>query len=525
MPIVVVRYNAVSMDQRQQALAKIADRCRWDLFYLTKYILDYELMDEHVHGDLCKYAESLYPAHPPTWKGPEERQGSDMEDQFHYGNTNLLLMMPRGTFKSSAITIGYSLQVILHNPNIRVLVDSETFTKAKAFLREIKGHLEGNEKYREVFKSIHGVYPNEGKKKDLLWTDSQLVLSCRSKPLKEPTFSCGGVDVTKNGMHYDLIIADDLHSEKNVTNKDQIDQVIDHWKLSYSLLDPGKPMIVIGTRWDYNDLYQHILDNERESFNILIRKAIYPDGTLLFPERLSKKFLDEQRRKQGSRIFSAQYLNEPVDDDSATFKRRDIVKVDPDVIDGRPINWYLSIDPSYAGEYSDYAALVVAGMDYQRDLYVRHITRQKMTYSQIIDEAFRLYSLFFPKMVLLETIGAQKSIMYELNNQMRRRSAWLPLHEIRGTRNSKEERIRGLAPFYEFGHIFHVKSCPQLDELEYELIHFPRGKHDDVVDALATVLEYAAPPSPKARNLRDSDEKHGRRIGSMYKPRNPITGV
>jgi hypothetical protein len=64
--------------------------------------------------------------------------------------------------------------------------------------------------------------------------------------------------VTKNGMHYDLIIMDDLHSELNTANKEQIEKVVQHYKLAFSLLDPGQPLIVIGTRWDYNDVYQYI---------------------------------------------------------------------------------------------------------------------------------------------------------------------------------------------------------------------------------------------------------------------------
>lgn len=505
-----------------QALQQIALRCKWDLFFLAKYILGYELMEESVHGELCKYVESLYPAHPDTWEPPAETSGQGLEDQFKHGNTNLLLLMPRGTFKSSVVTIGYALQLVLHDPNIRILIDSETYAKSKAFLMEIKGHLEGNQEYRAVFKAIHGVFPDEGKKKDMLWTDSQINLACRNRARKEPTISCAGVDVTKNGMHYDIILCDDLHSEQNVTNKDQIDKVIDHWKLAYSLLDPGKPMIIIGTRWDYNDLYQHILDNERDTFNILIRRAINHDGSLFFPTRLTQSFLDDVRKKQGSRIFSAQYLNEPVDDESATFKRSNIVRREWDMVKDRPINWYLSVDPSYGGEYSDYAALVIAGMDYQKDLYVRHVLRRKMTYAEIIQEMFNLYTIYKPKYVILETIATQKSIMYELNNEMKRRSAWMPLKEISSRQKSKEERIRGLAPFYEFGHIFHIKECAQLDELEYELIHFPRGKHDDVIDALATILEYAQQPTANKKQMLDDENEYKPKA---YIPRSSITGV
>jgi len=506
------------MDPRQQALVKIALKCKWDLFYLDKYVLHYDDMEPEVHEDLCHYVESLYLGHPDDYIPPEDKSGQGLEDQFKEGNKNLLLLMPRGTFKSSVVTIGFCLQYILHDPNIRILIDSETFSKSKAFLSEIKGHLEGNPQYREVFKTIHGMYPDQGKKKDMLWTDSQLNIASRSKQRKEPTFSCAGVDVTKAGMHYDLIISDDLHSETNVTNFEQIQKVIDHWKLNYSLLDPGKPMIVIGTRWDYNDLYQHILDEHREEYNILIRRAIKADGTAFFPQRLSLEELAKIKNKQGSAHFSKQYMNEPIDDETATFKRKDMIrKTWEDIGEGHPINWYLSIDPSYEGEYSDYAALVVAGMDYKQEMYVRHVTRQKMTYAGIIDEAFKLYTEFLPKAVLLETVGTQKSIMYELNNQMNLRSAWLPLKEITHRAKSKEERIRGLAPFYEFGRIFHLKDCKQLDELEYELIHFPKGKHDDVIDALASILEFAKPPTPSNSQLRDKKR-------SSYKPLNPLMG-
>lgn len=503
-----------------QALLKIALKAKWDLFYLAKYILSYDLMEPEVHEDLCRYVESLYPGHPDDWQSPEDKSGAGLEDQFKEGNTNLLLLMPRGTFKSSVVTVGFALQAILHDPNTRILIDSETFSKAKAFLAEIKGHMEGNDQYRMVFKAIHGVYP-DARKKDLLWTDSQVNIACRTRPRKEPTFSCAGIDVTKNGMHYDLIIFDDLHSENNVTNKDQIDKVKDHWRLSYSLLDPGKPMIVIGTRWHFDDLYQLILDDHREEFNILIRRAILTDGTAFFPTRLPLEELEKIKRKQGAAHFSKQYMNEPIDDETATFKRKDMQRRDWTLVQDRPVNWYLAVDPSYAGTYSDYAALVVAGMDYQRELYVRHITRLKMTYSEIINEIFRLNTLYQPIQIILETIGAQKSIMYELTNQMKLRRMWLPITEVASRTKSKEERIRALAPFYEYHRIYHIKPCNQLDDLEYELLHFPSGKHDDVIDALATVLEFASPPSAKARQVKERDDVRS----SYFKPRSPITGV
>jgi len=513
------------MDYRQQALQTIAQKCRWDLFYLAKYILHYDLLEEEVHGDVCRYAEALYTAHPPEWIPPEETTGSGLDDEFHNGNTNLLLLLPRGTFKTSLITIAFGIQMTLNDPNIRILLDSETYFKSKAFLAEIKGHYESNEELREVFRTIHGIYPNEGRKKELLWSDSQINLSCRTRHRKEPTFSCAGIDVTKNGMHYDLAICDDLHSEQNVTNTEQITKVKDHWRLIYSLLDPGKPLIVIGTRWHFDDLYQLILDEQRNKFNILVRKAIKDDGNLFFPNRLTRAFLDDVREKQGSAHFSKQYQNEPIDDETATFKHKDFRYKKWEEVKDIPINWYLTIDPSYAGQYSDYAAFVLCGMDYQRNLYIRHITRQKMTYSEIINETFKLFGNYLPRQIIIETVGAQKSIMYEFTNEQKRRGTWLPIQEVKQRTISKDERIRALAPFYEYGHVYHIRECPQLDEFELELLKFPSGKHDDVIDALATVLDFASPPNPKARQYKDDDEDPRSRRRSLYKPRSSITGV
>lgn len=510
----------------KEAIHKIALRCRYDLYFLCKYVLGYEAMEESVHQDLCHYVETLLPTHDADYMMPPKLVGEGMNDSFDPGNNNMLILMPRGTFKSSVVTIGFTLQFILNEPNCRILIDSETSQKAKAFLAEIKGHLEKNDSYRDVFHAIHGVFPDgvsTKRNKDLLWTNAEVVLACRTRPLKEPSIMVSGIDKSINGMHFDLLICDDLHSEKNVTNKEQIQQVIDHWKLSYSLLDPGKAMIVIGTRWDYNDLYQEILDKHRDDYNVIIRRAIKDDGTAFFPERLPLEALEKIKQKQGAAHFSNQYMNEPISEEDATFKRNDILYTDWKLVKDMPINWYLLVDPSFEGPYSDYAGLIVVGMDYQRQLYVRHVHRAKMNYADIINQIFDLNTTYRPKIIALKIVGGAKSLMYEFNNEMKLRGTWLPVRELRDNKNSKEDRIKALAPTYNFHRAFHIKGAPQLDDLEYEMLHFPKGKHDDILDAYASVLEIATPPNPSSAYIEDEDGKKVRR--SSYKPRSYITNV
>lgn len=511
-------------------LEAVAQRARRDLFFLCKYILasNPDLITERTHRDLCEITRPLLPNYEKE-KEPVhvlliERKGQDknLSDQFNPDRNKLLILMPRGTFKSSIVTIGFTLQYFLNDPDARILIDSETYSKSKNFLAEIKGVLEGNVKYREIFKQIHRCYPDDTKKNpSVRWTDAAVDLACRTKITKEPSLSCSGIDRSINGMHFDLIIEDDLHSEKNVTNKEQIQQVIDHRKLANSLLDPGMPRITIGTRWDYQDAYEHIMSHQRNSYNIIVRKAIEDDGTLLFPERLNLEFLEEQKHDQGTYIWSCQYQNSPVDDETATFKQSYMKRVDEDLVKDRPINWFMAVDPSYEGVYSDYAAFVLVGMDYEQELYVRQIYRAKMNYADIINLMFDWYIKYKPRRIALETIATQKNIMYMLNNEQKRRGMWLPVAEIKTRSRSKEERIRALAPYYEFGRVYHLDNANQLDDLEYELIHFPKGSHDDMIDALATILDIAYAPNGHKLGWDQVEKKHR----TLDKPRSPITGI
>ena len=65
----------------------------------------------------------------------------------------------------------------------------------------------------------------------------------------------------------------------------------------------------------------------------------------------------------------------------------------------------------------------------------------------------------------------------------------IPVRHSRG----KEDRIRGLEPFYRNGLIFHPPGGA--DALEDQLKRFPSGKHDDMIDALATAVYLAQKPN------------------------------
>lgn len=548
---------------KEIAYRQIAERCKVDLFFLNKHVLGCNIADEFVHGFLCRatrpllywkdknYANKF--EFPSDW-GRTEEEGlpndeqkkefyaklekfipgmvdeltgkKELDREFNSNLHQLLAMVPRGTLKTTQITIGFILQWFLVYPESRVLIDSETSTNSCGFLGEIKGHFEGNESYREIFKAVHGMYPDsKSKDKSTRWTNSAIDLACRTKARKEASIDTGGVDTTKNSRHYDLIIFDDLHSEINTQTPEQIEKVKTHFKLAFSLLDPNCPVIVIGTRWDYNDLYQFILDELSAEFNVIAMKATSDDDQLLYPTKLDREFLSKKRNLQGTYIYSCQYNNEPVDADTAKFKREYFQYRTLAEVDGMPINWYLTVDPGGDGKTSDFAGFVLSGMDYQSNLYVRYIRKAKMTEGQIVKATIEIFRRFPEiKRIRVETLaGAGKSIIMAYKTLMKELGIWLPIQYIEHRVTAKNTRIEALAPKYEFGHVFHIRECPQIKELEDELLRFPKAKNDDVSDAFATVLEIATPPM-KSQMQHKTDIEHKKRLKKLNAPRSAMIG-
>ena len=457
-------------------------------FYLfDKEVLDYGLsglFEEKPHGELCDFIQN------------------NVDDRFK------LILMPRGSFKSSVVTIGYTLWRIVQNPNLRILIDSETYDKSKAFLSAIKQHMESNEKFRDIFGKLDNVKGGD------TWARTAITVP-RESNAKEPTIDVAGIGNTRVGMHYDIIICDDLHSEKNITSKEMIEGVIDHYKLLFSLLEPDGEMIVIGTRWDYSDLYNYIIDNELDRFKVFLRRAIDENGELLMPNRLTKEFLDNIKKTQGTYHFSCQYQNEPVSDETAVFKKEDFKHYKPDDLD-IPLNVFMSVDPAISIEKTaDYSAIVVGGFDNAGNIYILDIFRERVESKDLINQIFTMAETWRPRMVGIEETAFQKVMIYNLNDEMRARGLYLPVSGLkRDTSESKEMRIRALQPKYQSHNIYHPNKHAYLFDLEFELLRFPRGKTDDIIDAEADLLQIAYP-----KKNRKSKKYH------KLPPRSKITGV
>lgn len=411
-----------------------------------------------------------------------------------------LILVPRATFKSTFFTVGLSLQKIAKNRNERILISNATGSNAERFLGEIKEHLRSNEVYTQLYGEMYD--------KSLRWNENEIVVTGRSLGIKEATVTAMGVGGNLVSQHYSTIIADDLVNNENSMTKLQADKVIEWWKQSFSLLDRDGEMIIIGTRWSYYELYSYILKHLTNEVDYYIKGAYNPDGSLYFPEELSVEKLKELKKLHGSYIFSAFYLNNPVDSDSSIIKHSHLKHFNYDNGMRGRMAIFSMVDPAVSQAVkADYSCIITAGITPNNDWYILDIRRGKWTVGELMNEMFDVNREWKPVNMSLEVIGQAQGLVESVHNEEDARNEFLPIIEIKTRNNvSKQQRIRSiLQPRFERGKIFIREDLEHREELEDELLTFPKSRHDDIIDPLTDLEDIGFPPD--IRDTRDSQPK------------------
>lgn len=432
--------------------------------------------------------------------------------------------LARGHLKSSIVTKGWTIQQVLRNPNVRILLANAVWDNSRKFLRSIQKYVGSGsliEMYFGRFVSDH-------------WNQDECTVTQRGVILDAPTWATTGIEKEQTSQHYDIIIADDLVARENCMTPEQRERVHIYYKDLMDLLEPDGTLIVIGTRWHQDDLYAQIIEENEEAektqkkkpWDLFIRTAYNPDGSVTFPEKFSLDYLDQLRASKGPYEFSAQYLNNPIDESAADFKKAWIRKYEPGT--PHPHSLYLTVDPAIAlSADADPSAGIVAGQFGDRRIRVVDYFHKRLNPSGLVDAIFDMVEKWKLLRIGVETFAFQKTIKYQLQEEQRRRNRFFSIDELGSRRGgkepmlTKEARIRRLQPYFEQG-LFEIRS--DMKELEMELLAFPRGRYDDLIDALSYQLDYLIPSQDRVKtsqvvpgSFRDIVRKSwNAQPGSMY---------
>jgi len=185
----------------------------------------------------------------------------------------LLVNVPPEHAKSTTMTVNYAVYKIAMNPNIRIVVISQTQTRAKEFLYSIKQRLT-----EEPWLKMQQVYGPPGGYKETAdqWSSDRIYLE-RASGEKDPTVQALGIGQQIYGTRADLIIMDDIVS---TTNAHEWEKQL-NWlqKMVVTRVGSTGTLLIAGTRVSSIDLYKEIRNPDhwtggRSPFTYLAMPAV-----------------------------------------------------------------------------------------------------------------------------------------------------------------------------------------------------------------------------------------------------------
>ena len=494
---------------------------RKNTFFLGRRILGYDF-DERPHRGICNFLDTA---------------------QIH---KELLLLDPRGCFKTSIASQAYPTRRIIENPNIRILLDSVALNNSQDNLKVIRRHFEGNPKLKELYGDFHSG--------DETWNDTEFVVSQRTNDrLKEPTVRASGIDKVQIGPHYDLIICDDIHNRDNHRTVEQVQKVKEHLRLVFGLLDPGGEFIIAGHRWSYTDAYSMVMgdtDKPEElefaklfSGKTYIHGAINKDGSLYFPRVHTREHLERQRTALGIEMYNAMLMNEPVMAGAGQKFEQRYFKRYKEPLQARrdekapwepKMHWYLTVDPGGRRKGNDNWVIFEAGMDASHNKYFSRYIKKIFKVSAAAEQIYAWWRAMQKEgkpyqKIGFETAGQQGHILESIKEYLwEKYHVALPFVELAHSEDSKSARIEAMGPQYEMGKIYHSAQMGESFGLEDQEMKFPKGE-DDVADAAAMVDEIARAPKipvvvPQPKNLDEMIAREIENRGAVVRRVHPILG-
>lgn len=443
-----------------------------DLFVFAKGVLGFDWLTPHIHLPLCRLLEN------------------------YRKNKRLMIVLPRGWLKTTLCSQAYPLWRGIRDSNVRVMLVQNTFTNACSKLDVIAGMVDKNPLFRTLFPEV---LPEARSR----WKSESRCLR-RTRNLDASTFEAAGTRTQVTSRHYNVIIEDDtvapdlddLGQENLCPTKVEVDQAIGWHRIVPPLLvNPSQDQIlVVGTRWFEKDLISWIKAND-PTFVVYERSCredkdgkSSESGEVTYPERFDAPALESLRNTMGPYLFSCLYLNKPIRSKDMIFQPEWIRYYETP-----PLNLICTTTVDPAGDpedtkgEADWNVVLTVGKDLETGLiYVLEYTRKRCSPGELLTDLFRHVRTYHPVKVGLETTQYQKSLKYWIRERQRKESTHFLVESLTHTRKSKNARIMGLQPLLANGAL---RFRPHMKALINELIAFPYGEQDDVLDALASQLE------------------------------------
>lgn len=472
-----------------------------------------------VHHDICRRLEQFV-------KDVEARK-----------SPRLLLCMPPRSGKSELTSRNFPAWALGHHPEWEIIAASHTQSLALSFSRHLR------DKIRDP--AYEAVFPD-------------CVLDPQSQSVENWMTTAGGgymaagvgTGITGRGAH--VLIIDDPVKDMEAADSQLIRDNTWEWYTStaYTRIAPGGGVLGIMTLWNdddwggrtitysengegdkfeivrypaINEGYDEYQENETYSIvkkypadpvpvnATLIRKA----DSALHPDRYDAEMLLKIKRNLYAsgqqRVWSALYQQNPAPEEGAYFTK-DLFRYYSTPPRRRGNFVYQAWDFAIAeGQENDYTVGATILQDERDALHVLDVKRFKSADSIYIVDVILDYAAEFDADLLgFEDGQIWKTMQAQFDKRCDERRMY-PTYEILKPLTDKKARANPLKGRMQAGKVYFPDKAPWLHDVYTELLRFPAGKHDDVVDALAwavrLTLTRSAPKLPEPAKIKSWKDK------------------
>lgn len=403
-------------------------------------------------------------------------------------------------FRESAktsIAKAYLLWSILFKKHYYIIVDSYEKSNSETILFDIIVQLQTNKKILHDFGQVYNVRKEGGEFKET--TQKRISNFVTNNGIRVEAASTQ--ESLRGRLHKSnrigLILADDFENNKTKDSEKVTAKVIEHFQEALAGMDANGAVIYLGNyitdkgsvQWMMN---RAATDSKIKIFNIPLLDKGERDGSILWSSKYcfskeeaaltGKVSIDELEQKLGPTTFQIEMLNNPHASDTNFFRKEWFQYRDMEYIKSFCRKCYITIDTA-TGTGKDFNGITINYIDQTQNWNIMSF-RNKHNAAELVDNLFGLYATYHPVQIGIEKTTYTQGFMNFLQLEMRKRQMFLPLVELKHGGKRKEERIKNvLEQRYANKSIFHIKGYTS--ELEDELLKFPLGLHDDIIDSLA----------------------------------------
>ena len=221
------------------------------------------------------------------------------------------------------------------------------------------------------------------------------------------------------------------------------------------------------------------------------------DGKSAWPSKWPLREIEKSRDNAAllgkTDIWYRERMCQCISPDSQKFKREYFRYYDktPNLSE---LNIYTAVDLAISQKVNaDYSAIVTVGVKTGGYWFVLDVEYGRYDPSTTMDAIFSAVQKWRPLSVGIEAVAYQAALSHFLEKEMPKRGIFFRIQPLKAEKK-KELRIDAIQPRFAVGTIWFKRNAVWLDKIESELLAYPHGAHDDVIDALAYMEQMAAEP-------------------------------